>query len=539
MINRSDLKESSLIFLLLTSSVPLFLFAQETESFKGRCLTPYIINSIIHSNASSGIQRPFDLIRRQTDTSILSPSGKFRIHFDTSAASTNLPAMVDGNGNRIPHSHYQYADTVAKIFDSVWTVEITTFNFVPPPPDSAGGGNEYDIYLQDLGAGNFGGTQYETTFAVFPGKINPRFPSFIIIDNDFGTGFRTKGVAAVKVTAAHEFFHAIQLGGYGTWFDQFYFYEMTAESMEQIVFPYVKDYVYDIRGYFNNIEYIPLYSDNAVGYERAIWGVYLVQRYGIQIMKTIWERVGLEKPIPAMVSAFTSEGISLQQAFATFGIWNFYTGSRADTIHYYKDGNLFPPLNFSETQHITASAYTFQRIAKSYTMQYLCAIHNTDTVYYIISNANTIDALDSSHNTYGYTLDVSPQSVVGWLLLSNGMSYNFLTNDLPNWNVTPVQSLGFFPSAETMPFPNPFDPKKSPILFPTPGGKSSNATLYIFSSSMELIAEMNVAVVLVFGKECVEWNGKSIKGEFVASGIYFYVIRGEGIDMKGKFAVVR
>jgi hypothetical protein len=343
----------------------------------------------------------------------------------------------------------------------------------------------------------------------------------------------------VKVTAAHEFFHAIQLGGYGTWFDEFYFYEMTAESMEQVVFPSVKDYVYDIRAYFNNIEHIPLYSYNEVGYERAIWGIYLVQRYGIQMMRTIWERVELERPIPAMVSAFTSEGISLQEAVATFGMWNFYTGNRADTIHYYKDGNLFPPLNLSETQYITTSAYTFQRIAKSYTMQYLCAIHNTDTVYYIISNANTSDALSATHEMFSYALDVSPQSVPGWSSLPNGTSYRFTVDDARNWSIVPVQSVGFFSSAETAPFPNPFNPKRSPLNFPVPRGTTSNATLYVLSSSMELIAEVNPSIVPILGKQCYQWNGKTNRGELVRSGIYFYVLKAEGLDVKGKIAVVQ
>lgn len=520
--------------------MPPFLLGQESPSIKGKCLTPYIINPRLQPTEHLELRQSLLSGRPQTDVSILSPGGKFRIHFDTSSANQHLPAMVDGNGNRIANSHYQYADTVAQIFDSVWRAEITTFRFVPPPSDSAGGGNEYDIYIQDLGPNNFGYTQPETTFVVTPGKMNPRLPSYIVIDNDFGYGFRTKGVAGARVTAAHEFFHAIQVGGYGTWFDDFYFYEMTAESMEPVVFPSVKDYVNDIKAYFNNIESIPLYASGSYpGYERAIWGVYLTQRYGIQLMAKIWERVELERPMPAMVNAFTLENISLPQAFASFTLWNFFTGVRADTILYYKDGNLFPPLNFSETRDITAGVYTYLRTAKSYTMQYVRAVRSSDTVDFKISNVNTADALADSHQVFNYSLGVAPDVVSGWSALPNGISYNFNVSSPFTWKVlVGADSVGIFSPLNASPFPNPFRPKDTPaIYFPIPSSRVSEITLYIFSSSLELQTQM--IPQYDYERKSVRWDGRNSKGEFVASGIYFYILKGEGIEVKGKFAVVQ
>ena len=72
-----------------------------------------------------------------------------------------------------------------------------------------------------------------------------------------------------------------------------------------------------------------------------------------------------------------------------------------------------------------------------------------------------------------------------------------------------------------------------------PAGTRANTTLYVFSSSMELVAEANLPAVSILGKQCYEWNGKNNKGGFVSSGVYFYVIKADGIDVRGKIAVVR
>lgn len=514
----------------------------EGEATTGKCLTPLVISARIRPLENAGLQRRVLAGRPLNELSILSPSGKFRIHYDSSSASQNLPAMLDGAGNRIPLSHMGYVDNVAMIFDSVWMAEISIFNFPPPPADSnAGGGNEYDVYIQDLGANNFGYTQPETEIPDVPAKPNPRWTSYIVIDNDFGIGFRTRGIPAVHVTAAHEFFHAIQLGGYGLWDDnEVYFYELTAEAMESVVFPSVKDYVKDIYTYFNVMDLLPLYDSNInLAYGRAIWGVYLVQQYGIQVMKSIWEQIASQKPFAALDKALLLRNTSVQQAFATFSLWNFFTGVRADTILYYKDGNLFPPLRFSETQNITSGTYTFLRTAKSYTMQYVRAIRNNDTVDFKISNVNTSDALADSHQVFSYSLVVSPNVVSGWSALPTGISYNFVAASLSTWRVLiGADSVGIFSPLSASPFPNPFRPREMPaIYFPISSSTISEITLYIFSANFELQAQ--IAPRYDYEKKSVLWNGRNSKGELVASGIYFYILKGVGIDVKGKFAVVQ
>ncbi len=506
-------------------------------SYSGKCLTPMFVNLRIHPSHGTKLERVMIGGRPVLETSIVSPGGKFRIHFDTSTASANLPAMVDQNGNRIANSTQQYVDTVAAIFDSVWNTEIGEFNFPAPPSDNGvDGGNEFDVYIQDLGVNSFGYTDWDTNTAVNPTAPNPRYPTWIVIDNDFGKGFRTMGVAAIEVTAAHEFFHAIQVGGAGVWLDDFQYYEMTAESMESRVFPAVKDYVFDIRPYFNYIESSPLYlsySDQAPGYERAIWGVFLMRRFGTQIMRTWWNDITSMRPWPALEEAITTSNSGIEREFVQFSLWNFNTGTHADTVKYYPDGKLFPPLHIADSQPVAGGSYTFAGASQSYVSHYFLATLNTDSTFFIVSNVNTGDARSAAHNTFGFSLTAS-QSQQG-----NSIVYLFSVPDAANWKVTSSTSIGELAASAEEPFPNPFDPAKSVLLFPISEDPSANPHIYIFTSSFSLVSDIQSPVITFAGKRCISWNGLDSKGHRIASGIYFYVISNGNSQQKGKFAVLQ
>ena len=100
--------------------------------------------------ARNNVKEAYVAVRPVMQTSILSPSGKFRIHFDTTG--TNQPAMVTSDGIAIPNTTNQYVDTLAKILDIVWQTEIDSFGFAPPPSDGGrGGGDELDVYVSNLG----------------------------------------------------------------------------------------------------------------------------------------------------------------------------------------------------------------------------------------------------------------------------------------------------------------------------------------------------------------------------------------------------
>ena len=169
-------------------------------------------------------------------TSVVSSNGFFRVHYDltgTNALGYDLNLLLQA-------------------IDSVYSFEITYLGYPAPPSDgSAGDDDKYDIYV--LNILDYGYTQPEDMVGA------SKWTSFMVIDNDFGTGFYTHGIDAARVTVAHEFHHAIQMGNYAPInpsepyrsSDRFY-YELTSTAFEEFVFDEVNDYYAYMPAYFNH-----------------------------------------------------------------------------------------------------------------------------------------------------------------------------------------------------------------------------------------------------------------------------------------------
>ncbi|MDP1675362.1 MAG: hypothetical protein Q8L88_00740 [Bacteroidota bacterium] len=490
------------------------------------------------------------ITRPLLDTNILTSNKKIRIHFDTSG--TNQPAMVDLAGNRIPNSYQEFIDTLSSILDSVWKAEIEAFNFnVPPGDNGRGGGDEYDFYITHFYDGTFGVTNIEDDLPIGPTKTNQQYASFIQIDNDFGIGYRTKGVQALMATTAHEFHHAIQVGGSGVWEEkQFYFYELCAEAMENTVFNDAKDYIHDVKTYFANISSTPLFQQSqglsTAGYERALWGMFLMKKYGTGIMKEIWDEMKTNRPIPALKNTLSLHLSTTEKEFSNFSLWNFYTNYRADSTKYFIDAKLFPSVNFSERVSLTNTEEVIQKISRSFVTNFIRVDHELDTAFFIIANTNLADAESNIGQSFPFQLQASPFPNADYLKINNSIYAKFTVNDLQNWNyalstdTTDVHKpLNFdFVSA----FPNPFKPNGSNIFFilmDENSTKQNKTELHIFSPTSDLVFSGESQFANIFGKKFAVWNGKDNNGNIIPSGIYLYFLYGESKVIKGKFAVIR
>lgn len=482
--------------------------------------------------------------------SILTVNSKIRIHFDTTGI--NQPAMVDVAGNRIPNSFQQFIDTLRTILDSVWNAEIETYHFNTPPADNGrGGGDEYDFYIMNFNDGTFGITNIEDDLPVGPSKTNQQYSTFIQIDNDFGIGYRTKGIPALMATCAHEFHHAIQVGGSGVWEDNyFYFYEICAEAMENTVFNDAKDYIFDVKTYFTNISSTPLFQPRSgfstAGYERAILGMFLMKKYGTSIMKEIWEEMKTSRPVFALKNALELHLSTIEKEFVNFSVWNFYTNYRSSELKYFPDAKLFPLVNYSEIISLNNSSNVVQKTSQSFTSHFIKVSNQLDTVFFIISNTNFSDAQTNAGQTFAFQLKVSTSSVTDVSKVSNSIYAGFTVSDPQNWNyalstdTTSIKKPAAFD--EIVCFPNPYKPNESNLFFISlnePPSFTGTVNMYIFSSSSELIFSGQPQLTNIFGKRFSIWNGKDNKGNSIPSGVYMYVLSKDTNILKGKFAVIR
>ncbi|MFA6467511.1 MAG: MXAN_6640 family putative metalloprotease [Bacteroidota bacterium] len=481
-------------------------------------------------------------------TSILTKNGKIRIHFDTTGI--NQPAMVTVsvvNGSkvvsRVPNSYRQWIDTLATILDSVWRTEIDHFEFTAPPTDALrGGGDEYDFYVIELGGGLFGVTNIESDLPVGPVKTNQQYATFINIDNDFGSGYRTNGIEAVMATSAHEFHHAIQVGGSGLWeVEQFYFYELCAEALENTVFRDAKDYLFDVKTYFSNISTMSLFqlSDGTIshaGYERAIWGMFLMKKYGPAIMKDIWNQVKTNRPITALNISLNVAGTSVQREFSDFLYWNYFTSHRADSVRYYTDAKAFPPVSVYQTVIVNAAQQSVQLNTRSFIPYYIKATTVTDSVFFIIANMNFNDAVNNAQQSFPAELRVTTTSGGDYTSVAANIFAKFFATDIENWSYKPIGTV-----SPTTCFPNPMNPSASSLLISLNGiGAGDNVTLTIISAvSLDLVFSKHAEYTLFSGIKYAEWNGRDQQGHIVPSGVYLYILSNGSNIVKGKFAVIR
>ena len=275
--------------------------------------------------------------RPNLDTSILSPSGYFQIHYDL--IGDNAPV------------NSEYIDEVAEMIDSIKSIIIDDMGFLPPINDGDG---IYDIYIQDLGE-----KQYGFCLPDIPDfdDIDDYVPStYIKIDNayeDDGDYF-TNGLNTMRLTLAHEYFHAVQAayreknGAVDT-----YFYEMMGMWIEDVLVPDGNDYIYWVHSnefnnqFFMSPEMSMVESD---GYSLALFVHYLNNIYSngdSVIVKKIWEEIsqiagecGITCGIDSIKNVLLNiYNVNFEEAWADFTSRLIFNGSDdyGDNLFFHED----------------------------------------------------------------------------------------------------------------------------------------------------------------------------------------------------------
>jgi hypothetical protein len=498
---------------------------------------------------SQVFQRPL------TQKDRLSPSGHFRIHYDTSG--TNQPALI--NSGDIPNTYEAYVDSVASIMDYVWSYEIDLLGYDRPLSDGLqGGGPEFDVYVQALGPGEFGFTDWPDPDpdAVYNG-YNERHATYIVIDNDF-LGLRTSGMNGLKVTCAHEFHHAIQIGAYGLWSNvpnnDFYFNELTSSWMEDVVYTQINDYYYDVAHYFQgyrDAQSYPLsftyYSRNSLaGYERSIWGHFLSKRYSRDIMKEIWTGIRTEPFLLSARDVFANHGTNWSAEISTFAYWNYFTADRADTVRFYPEGSHYPRFspNFStdfsgstNTSAISSGAYPLSSGMFEFRL-----LQGQDTITAIVANIEVDAAMPSSPNPRRLEIDLTRGILsIPHVTLANGFTMGMSTSDPNRWRSFYVLSStrSDIEKLRLEASPNPFRlAEASRLVLPLYGVTATQANVYFLTSSLTLAYSGEFGVRNEFGNTFIDVPSGEIQSR-LSSGVYFVVAKVGDSEFRWKVAIIR
>jgi hypothetical protein len=239
-----------------------------------------------------------------------------------------------------------------RTMNKVWKSEVHRLGYHRPISDGARGGSKgrFDVYLKELtGQGLYGLTVAEQRTS-YSRRL---YSSYLLLDNDF-KGYPSGRNTSLKVTAAHEFFHAIQYAydvREDTWLK-----ESTATWMEER---------YDDRGN-DNRQYLPYGQishpnrplDDGRGF--AVYGdwlffEYLSEHYGRGVVHRIWTHAasfrggGHQFSAQAIRSALRGRGGGLTDVFAR------YANGNTVPAHSYGEGRAYPASGAAATAGLSKS----------------------------------------------------------------------------------------------------------------------------------------------------------------------------------------
>ena len=507
----------------------------------------------LNTAAAVKINRLF--ARRRLQFSYVSPGGHFRVHYDADPPSSDAVDRRDDNGNGIP----DYIDTVAATFDSVWRLEIDQLGYHPPFSDGgAGGGDEYDIYVVELGRTNV----YGYTYPDEEGPTGQTSTSYIEIDNNYLGGVyetsRTKGLGALRVTAAHEFFHAIQFSYYdgqdGIWWQ-----EATATWMEDVAYTEVNDYYQYLRYFFQD----PTLSlDKAASsqdyhiFGATIFPRFLSERFDHRVIRRTWENFaqrrsaaieGIDRAIP----------VGLDSAIVEFTLWNYFTGKRYKN-GYYAEGQAYPeaPVKLIQLSGETVQGEVVDHLGVDYLRveprgrpggMHIQLNVDERVVWRITFLLVTHDGVDVHRGERRVPLRLFDwqryQEIVAvpLVLSRQGAGYWYTYSATYDSSMTNRVTPGRFALKPI--YPNPFTPgagKVTTLSFDIPQ-PTKDVRVTIYSITGQKIREILLGDLPAFSYtegSGFAWDGLDQTGRFVAPGMYFYRIDAGQSVGKGKLIVL-
>ena len=274
----------------------LYYFKSGTPIMVKLCNIWGRLSSDTQTNIITILQQNHESLDEQYETS------HFRIHYTTSGR--NSVDTTDSDNDNIP----DYIENLANYLEYSWSYEVNTMGFDEPADDFI------DVYVLDIGA--YGTTCWGPLpggFCSCSGEIE------IEIDNSLNDDL-------LKVTAAHEFFHAVQTGDlYGMWCSEGdWLMEGTATWCEDEVYDSVDDYVNyvnSLRGILHSPDFTSITQRD---YDTVIFWKYLSERYGISIIRSVMEHTRSQDGIPAVNSALQGIGTNFKDTFIDFSVANYF-----------------------------------------------------------------------------------------------------------------------------------------------------------------------------------------------------------------------
>lgn len=481
--------------------------------------------------------------------------GIFRFHFTTTGR--NAVNISDDNNDGIPN----YIDSVSVVFNQISNGIHKVQGYLMPPSDGfysgnrdKGGSEHYDVYIRNLSSRYYGYTQPEE-FAQGKGdnersktvvEINA-FTSYMVIRNNYNN-FPLSELENIKVTAAHEYYHAIQFG-YDGW-EMPWLLEASAVWMEEEMYDNIND-CYQYMGDWFSQPQRALDEDGFHWYGSFIFFEYIEQHMGgAKTIRRIFdesvrsnsqERDGSHSAINASLK---QQGYSFQQALNGMSVANKIMSSLPAAENFaYEEAEGYPvngpaimkKVNFQTGNRDTVSSTRLSRFASQYIqiitqkpvqvdlynmsgpisdLQLNAILKKNDNSYLVISSPSiNIDPTDLksihlsivSHDTVGGNWDYQ-------ITVQDGKSGT-------DANIPVEFTIG-------NPYPNPFNGNVQFSLYMM---KETPISINVLNLNGKRITQLYNGA-LSPGNHNFHWQGKNSFGVPVSSGVYYIKVSGKSTE---------
>lgn len=537
---------------ILCVFAPSDLFADKCGTFGER-----------YQSSMQAIQKGERVLRPILPNSIISKNNHFRIHYALSGP--NAVDTTDINRNGIP----DYVDACAESFEYAYTIQVDSMGFPPPPNNGENGADPYDVYIIDFASQGFYGLT--TSVLSLPGSNNEHTYSltYIEIDNNYsindrrGNGaqsFNTFGLDALKITAAHEFQHAIHLANYGINFQQndVSLYEMFCTWIEAYHYPEIKDYHFYVKDYFTNPKVNRFGQRNSSqvssGYANALFFEYLHDKtqeknLGFKPILDMWDYIGRRNlGYYALELSLRDNALPLHEIWCEYVERVYHTGKRAkgkNANEVFTYAEEFPLIK-SDTALVnpyaifTGYVYPYEIKSLSGALFYTGDLIDTSNILISPAYADFFRLFGGQDLPYTVTIDKNYRNT------PIGFSEYYVDINL---NSTPACSLIRLAKGELLlpaerPYPNPLSlSKHSVINFPLPFGIGigQEVEIKIFTVAGTPVHSERVKVRIDYANTSIPGANiltATLENTGVLSpGVYIFTIFSGVEPLSGKFMV--
>lgn len=467
-----------------------------------------------------------------SEDSVRSARGYFMLHFDRTGPHA-VPA-IDAAGDGIP----DYIDSAAVIFDNVWNILINQMQYPSPINPDGKPLIPYPVYFRDL---NFLYGYTESDQEILVSKVFFRYSAYTVMENDYAEAlFNTQDLQALKVTAAHEFFHAIHLAYGIRWKDEepedMYLMEMSSTWIEDVIYEDINRYLEYLPFLFRNFSNLPLTTgDYLAPYGNSLFLHMLEKKFGAGIVRQIWDEIPHFPGTVALALALARQGSSLTNELHDYGRWMNFTGIAARGDLYFPEAEVYPQLQAVQlpASRLTAGidldlpvnplSTTVLELENPQPGNYLAEWHSTlpmTGASLIIDGKPAYLPSDSKRS-----IEISPHQKIR-LLLTNA----FTDTSHVKFQMYPETNLTGNP---VLVYPNPLRLAEQKRMFFT--NLPEQSSVHILNADGIQLQRLQALP----GSNTAVWELGSVRPGTIGSGVYLYVIKGEAFEQTGKFSIIR